>query len=82
MYVFVACLQALCVHPGMVLTEIGRGLPQFVQTAERIILGFILLTPMEGTDVRVCVCVCVCVKHSRMHADKHSPPLFSHSASC
>ena len=35
-------------HPGNIVTGVVRTLPKIVQTAYRIIMGAILLTPAEG----------------------------------
>lgn len=41
-------LQVLAVHPGMVLTEVTRGLPYVIRVAQKVILGTLLLTPAQG----------------------------------
>ena len=46
-------IQTFAVHPGMVLTNVTRTLPQFVQKAYRAIMGFILLTPSQGSRASV-----------------------------
>jgi NAD(P)-dependent dehydrogenase (short-subunit alcohol dehydrogenase family) len=40
--------RCLAVHPGNIVTGVVRTLPKIVQTAYRIIMGAILLTPAEG----------------------------------
>ena len=40
--------RCLVVHPGNIVTGVVRTLPRFVQTAYRIVMGSILLTPAEG----------------------------------
>jgi hypothetical protein len=41
--------QVLAVHPGMVMTDVVRTLPRWMQAAHRLIMGLILLTPTEGS---------------------------------
>jgi NAD(P)-dependent dehydrogenase (short-subunit alcohol dehydrogenase family) len=43
-----APFRCLAVHPGNIVTGVVRTLPKIVQTAYRIIMGAILLTPAEG----------------------------------
>lgn len=45
-------MQALVLHPGMVLTDITHSLPKIIQTLQRIILSSVLLTPSQGVWVR------------------------------
>lgn len=41
-------VDALCLHPGNVLTEVVRSLPPLVQTLYRALLTHVLFTPQEG----------------------------------
>ena len=43
-----AAVRCAAVHPGNIVTGVVRTLPRVVQTAYRIIMGSILLTPAEG----------------------------------
>lgn len=41
-------VDALCLHPGNVLTEVVRSLPPLIQKLYRALLAHILFTPPEG----------------------------------
>lgn len=41
-------VDALCLHPGNVLTEVVRSLPPLIQTLYRALLTNVLFTPQEG----------------------------------
>ena len=41
-------VDAYAVHPGEVMTNVVRSMPRALQTAYRILLRAILLTPSEG----------------------------------
>jgi hypothetical protein len=41
-------VDALCLHPGNVMTEVVRSLPPLVQKLYRALLTHILFTPQEG----------------------------------
>lgn len=45
--------QVFAVHPGMVLTNVVRSLPVFVQKAYIFVFSLILLTPSEGSRASV-----------------------------
>lgn len=42
-------VDAVCLHPGNVMTEVVRTLPPLVQKLYRALLTHILFTPQEGT---------------------------------
>lgn len=41
-------VDALCLHPGNVMTEVVRSLPPLIQTLYKALLTHILFTPQEG----------------------------------
>jgi hypothetical protein len=41
-------VQALCLHPGNVLTNVVQSLPAAIQSAYRAIMARVLLTPEQG----------------------------------
>lgn len=41
-------IDALCLHPGNVMTEVVRSLPPLIQTLYRALLTHVLFTPQEG----------------------------------
>jgi NAD(P)-dependent dehydrogenase (short-subunit alcohol dehydrogenase family) len=41
-------VTAVAVHPGEVLTDVVRSLPPLMQSAYRLALGLVLLTPSQG----------------------------------
>lgn len=41
-------MDALCLHPGNVMTEVVRSLPPLIQKLYRALLTNILFTPQEG----------------------------------
>jgi hypothetical protein len=41
-------IDALCLHPGNVMTEVVRSLPPMIQSAYRALLTHVLFTPQEG----------------------------------
>ena len=43
-----AQMQAFALHPGMVMTDVTRTLPRWVQYGHRVVLSLWLLTPIEG----------------------------------
>lgn len=46
-------IQVFAVHPGMVLTNVARTLPQYVQRLYRLLMGLILLTPAQGARASI-----------------------------
>ncbi|GAX83873.1 hypothetical protein CEUSTIGMA_g11298.t1 [Chlamydomonas eustigma] len=46
-------VQVFAVHPGMVLTNVTRTLPQWIQSLYRMMLQWMLLTPSQGSRASV-----------------------------
>eukprot|EP00798_Chlamydomonas_sp_ICE-L_P007352 gene7352-475_t len=46
-------IQVFAIHPGMVLTDVVRTLPDFMQRLYKFLMSFILLTPSQGARASV-----------------------------
>jgi hypothetical protein len=47
-------VDALCLHPGNVMTEVVRSLPPLIQKLYKALLTHVLFTPQEGAKPAGC----------------------------